>query len=133
MRQFDSLRGVNSREELAERIGTAARARRLAMGITQEVMAERLDLSGEFYARIERGHALPSIQTFARMVAEQDLGADCFLGHSPDDGLVTPSRRPERPEIRRLLDRLRRMSRSRVRLVTMVVKAMEQPETERHV
>ncbi|MEM9491193.1 MAG: helix-turn-helix transcriptional regulator, partial [Myxococcota bacterium] len=55
--------------ELAKSIGVAARQARKALHLTQEDAAERINVSSEFYARIERGTSLPSIITFARIVS----------------------------------------------------------------
>ena len=61
-------------------MGSRARRVRLARGFIQEEVAERVGVSAEFYARIERGHALPSVRTFCRLVAILDVSADSLLG-----------------------------------------------------
>lgn len=66
--------------DLARSIGKAARKARMALGLTQEQTAERLDITTEFYARLERGTAKPSIGTFVRMVMILGVSADTLLG-----------------------------------------------------
>ena len=70
-------------KELAKSIGRAARAARDALGITQEVAADRVQLSVEFYARIERGNSMPSVPTLARLATVLKVSADIMLDISP--------------------------------------------------
>lgn len=116
-------------KELAKSIGTAARQARKALHLTQEDAAERIDVSVEFYARIERGTSLPSILTFARVVAALGVSADALLGRpasivsaNASWAAPTPS---DSPEIRRLLRRLRKAEPSALRLVNMLLKELE--------
>ncbi len=69
-------------KELAKTIGIAARAQREYLHWTQADVAERLSVSVEFYARIERGTSLPSILTFARIVSALGVSADALLGRA---------------------------------------------------
>jgi transcriptional regulator with XRE-family HTH domain len=73
----------NQDRELAQKIGSVARAVRKARGLTQEDAAERLGVTAEFYARIERGYSLPSMTSLARMVAALDVSADVLIGKRP--------------------------------------------------
>lgn len=118
-------------KELAESIGAAAREARLGLKLTQEDAAERITVSAEFYARIERGNALPSVPTLARICSALGVSADTLLGRggldSPGDGSTqwateTPA---DTPEIRRLVRRLRRATPATLRLVTLLVKELE--------
>lgn len=123
-------------KQLAESIGAAAREARKMLELTQEDAAERIGVSAEFYARIERGNALPSVPTFARIAAALGVSADTLLGlrkseHSHDASLSAPNWSKaappsESPEIRRLLRRLRKASPATLRLVTLLVKELEQ-------
>jgi transcriptional regulator with XRE-family HTH domain len=65
---------------LAKKIGDGARAARRSHGWTQDDAAERIGVSVEFYARIERGGTLPSVPTLQRMAAALGVGADVLLG-----------------------------------------------------
>jgi len=48
-------------EELAELIGRAIARQRLRSGLTQEEVAERLEIGSEAVSRIERGIVIPNI------------------------------------------------------------------------
>lgn len=118
-------------KELAKSIGSASREARKSLELTQEDAAERIGVSAEFYARIERGNALPSVQTFARISAALGVSADTLLGlHTRDRSDAQPmwasaSPPSDSPEIRRLVRRLRKATPATLRLVTMLVKELE--------
>ena len=116
-------------KELAKTIGTAARNARKAQQLTQEDIAERVDVSVEFYARIERGTSLPSILTFARIVSALGISADVLLGQLPRivpmGGNWMPAKPSDGPEVRRVVRRLRRAEPGTLRLVNMLLKALE--------
>lgn len=122
-------------KELSKTIGRAAREARRALQLTQEDAAERINVSVEFYARIERGNSLPSIGTFARMVSALGVSADVLLGHRaplvqpPAGAALAWSTTPpsDGPEMRRLLRRLRKARPATLRLVNMLVKEIENP------
>ena len=116
---------------LAESIGATSREARLGLKLTQEDAAERIGVSAEFYARIERGNALPSVPTLARICSSLGVSADALLGRG--DGERSPSRSvswaseppAEAPEIRRLIRRLRQATPPTLRLVTLLIKELE--------
>jgi transcriptional regulator with XRE-family HTH domain len=116
-------------KELAKSIGSAARQARTALELTQEDAAERLGVSVEFYARIERGNSLPSVPTLARIAAVLGVSADALLGRAvfvPGAAPGWPASPPtEAPEIRRVTRMLRRASPGALRLVTMLLKEIE--------
>lgn len=120
-------------KDLAKSIGTAARAARKALQLTQEDAAERIDVSVEFYARIERGTSLPSIETFARIVSALGVSADALLGR-PVTGLPevswTPAPPTDSPEMRRVTRRLRKAKPSTVRLVNLLLKELDRLPTD---
>lgn len=124
-------------KELAESIGNAARTARTSLKLTQEDAAERIGVSAEFYARIERGNALPSVPTLARISTSLGVSADSLLGHSPEDEeerelpaqQQPPAQPPEDgPELRRLARRLRKASPATLRLVALLVKELERTD-----
>jgi transcriptional regulator with XRE-family HTH domain len=125
-------------KELAESIGTAARSARTSLKLTQEDAAERIGVSAEFYARIERGNALPSVPTLARISTSLGVSADSLLGRSSSDGEEQPAPAPAQPpapapptdgpELRRLARRLRKASPVTLRLVALLVKELERTE-----
>jgi transcriptional regulator with XRE-family HTH domain len=116
-------------KELAKSIGLAARQARKQLQLTQEDAAERIDVSVEFYARIERGTSLPSILTFARIVSALGVSADALLGRHPAfvqaGPAWTPQQADESPEIRRLVRRLRKANPSALRLVSLLLRELE--------
>lgn len=122
-------------KDLSKMIGRAARDARRALQLTQEDAAERINVSVEFYARIERGNSLPSIGTFARMVSALGVSADVLLGNrptmvqpAPGSSLTWSATPPtEGPEMRRLMRRLRKARPATLRLVNMLVKEIESP------
>jgi predicted transcriptional regulator len=119
-------------KELARSIGTAARQARKALELTQEDAAERINVSVEFYARIERGTSLPSILTFARIVSALGVSADALLGRQ---AMVVPQGAgaaawvapppSDSSEVRRLVRRLRKAQPSTLRLVNLLIKELE--------
>ncbi len=72
--------------ELARRIGAAVRHHRQLRGFSQEVLAERVDLSTHFIGLVERGQQLPSLTTL--------LALSHALGVSLDDVLQLPEAAP---------------------------------------
>lgn len=120
-----------SEEELAalrNSIGPGMRVRRRRLGLTQEEAAEKLGISPEFYARVERGHALPSIRTLAKVCIELDVSADLLLGI--DDKKEAPPPPPvEDPlPVRRLIRQLRSARPATLRLVGTVLAALRRAE-----
>ena len=75
-------------ELLAKRIGAVTRSARLSLKLTQADVAERAGLSLEFYARIERGHSMPSAPTLFTLARQ--------LGISLDQVVAEPSSEPSR-------------------------------------
>lgn len=109
-------------------IGQVSRRTRKAKNLTQLDIADRIGVTGEFYARIERGTCWPSIRTFARMVIALDVQADVLLGLKPADHFVsTPIQdiEDERSEIRRVSRLLRRAQPRTLRLVKRLLVAID--------
>ena len=116
-------------KELSKSIGSAARQARASLELTQEDAAERIEVSVEFYARIERGNSLPSVPTLARIAGVLGVSADALLGRiafvpgaAPGWQVSPPT---EAPEIRRVVRMLRRASPGALRLVAMLLKEIE--------
>jgi transcriptional regulator with XRE-family HTH domain len=127
---------IEMNKELAKSIGTAARKARKTLQLTQEDAAERIDVSVEFYARIERGISLPSILTFARIVSTLGVSADALLGRQQPAVVQTgvswtPAPPDDSQEIRRVVRRLRRAQPGTLRLVNLILKELDSqpPET----
>jgi transcriptional regulator with XRE-family HTH domain len=122
---------------LAKIIGQAARTARKALSLTQEDAAERIGISLEFYARIERGRTYPSVPTLARMADALDASADVLLGTGSRVSFARDRSRgsswSERtgrtdsstPELRRIVRRLSRAEPRTLRLINSFVSALE--------
>lgn len=74
--------------ELAMRIGTEVRRARTQLRLTQQDAAERVGVSVEFYARIERGGTLPSVPTLQRLSTVLRTPSDVLLGSPSAPALV---------------------------------------------
>lgn len=118
---------------LAQSIGNAAREARRLLKLTQEDAAERIGVSVEFYSRIERGAALPSLTTFVRMAHVLNVSSDVMIGRQPSGDheaqaapSLLPSQREERADVRRVIRRLRHASPGTLRFVALLLKEMEQ-------
>lgn len=119
--------------DLGKTIGQAARLARDALDLTQADAAERIGISTEFYARIERGGAMPSVPTLAKMAEELGVAVDSLLGRgsSSPPSRSKPARaqapnqsKQESPELRRLFRRLRGAPQKTLRLVSLLVAAV---------
>ena len=67
---------------MGDRIKEARKNKKL----TQEQLAEKLDLSVEFISNIERGIRLPSMPVFIKMIELLDVSADYLLRDSVSTG-----------------------------------------------
>lgn len=109
--------------------GKALRAARLSLGLTQEDAAERLGIGIPFYGRIERGHGVPSMATLVRMVQVLGVSANALMGRPGRSGGAERPQ-PERPEVRRIVRKLRKASPNTIRVVTMVLDGLGIPDDE---
>ena len=75
------MSGSYAPESLAvcKRIGLHIRAARRNMGYTQEKLADRLDLSANFIAHLERGSRKPSLDTLIALSAILDVPLEDLL------------------------------------------------------
>ena len=141
-----------SRDELSQLaaiIGAGARTARNELQMTQGETAEQVGITAEFYARIERGHALPSVPTFHNMISVLQVSADELLGlkdattalGSPEHQLLLPnvsanpaarlsfspgiSQAPDPPALKRIKQRLQDASPATLRLISMLTQELE--------
>lgn len=63
-------------------LGRNIRQARCRLGLTQEQMAERIDMAPEVYGRMERGHIAPRLERFVAICR--------VLGESPDRLISKP-------------------------------------------
>jgi transcriptional regulator with XRE-family HTH domain len=128
--------------DLGKTIGEAARSARAALDLTQADAAERIGISTEFYARIERGGAMPSVPTLAKMAEELEIAVDTLLGRGPGPQphpsktlgarLAHKNSKQDSPELRRLLRRLRVAPQKTLRLVGLLVAAIGEGSGRKH-
>ena len=71
-------------EELLNRIGDRIRKARLALGLTQEALAEIGNLHVSYIGGIERGLREPSLRVLVKLCEALDLQLHILL--APDDG-----------------------------------------------
>jgi len=72
------------------RLGRNIRQARCRLGLTQEQMAERINMAPEVYGRMERGHLVPRLERFVALCRA--------LGESPDR-LIFPLEGSEEMEL----------------------------------
>ncbi|HWN71272.1 MAG TPA: helix-turn-helix transcriptional regulator [Haliangium sp.] len=120
-------------KDLAVAMGNAARQARHALQLTQQQVAERLDVSAEFYSRMERGLAFPSLELFLRMLDVLEVRADTLLGLDatrPVAPMAVPlTSLADSREVRYVLAVLQRRPVSTSRFVTTLLKEFERRET----
>jgi transcriptional regulator with XRE-family HTH domain len=117
-------------KQLRKAIGANARAARMREELTQEQVAERLEISPEVYGRIERGLIFPRVPTLVdlcrvlRKPSDEILGlvANGSSGPSSENGArhAEPS-----PELRRLLPRLRKLTPDQLRALQRLLVAFQ--------
>ena len=77
---------------LRGRVAASARARRIALGLTQEMVAERGGLGPRLVQKIEAGTENLTLSTLARLAAALETDASVFLTPpSPVDRASSPS------------------------------------------
>jgi len=60
-------------------LGAKIKSRRQALGLTQERVSEKLDLSESFYSRVERGERVISVETLIKIANYFNLSLDYLL------------------------------------------------------
>ncbi|GAB4562344.1 MAG: hypothetical protein Tsb0020_10570 [Haliangiales bacterium] len=121
-------------DELMSAIGAGVRRARYALELTQQSVADRVGLSVQFYGRIERGTALPSVEALKRLTVALNVSADELLSlpiRSSQDGDpeyaadVQAYLELDRLSLRRLMRRLRAASPKTLRLVKLLLRELE--------
>lgn len=109
---------------LAAALGHAAGQARRMRRMTQADAAGRMGITPEFYGRIERGHALPSVTTLARWVEVLDLDLDAIIAQAAGDALPR-SEAPHDPlPLRRVFRRLQRATPAAREIVARLLDAL---------
>jgi len=90
------------------------------MGYTQEQLAERLDLSANFIAHLERGSRKPSLDTLVALSRFLEVPLESFL--KLDAAPATPSK--ESPMVRRVCRIIKEAPGQRVKLIAQLLEEM---------
>ncbi len=112
------------------------REARRARGWTQADLAERVGIAAEVCGRLERGRVLPRADTLVRLAVALGVSSDALLGLSEARTRERAAAEPEveyggRPELMRLVRRLRGESRRTVRLLDGLVSSLRADERTR--
>ena len=89
-------------------IGTRIKKRRKRLKLTQEVVAERADISPQYMSNIERAVSIPSTEVVMRLAIALDT--------TPDEFLVGTARRKEDEDWRSVAELLRGLDAKRLEL-----------------
>jgi len=116
--------------QLRKTIGANARAARQREELTQEQVAERLEISPEVYGRIERGLIFPRVPTLVDLCRVLRKPSDEILGLAANGnggahGEATARHVESPPELRRLLPRLRKLTPDQLRALQRFLVAFE--------
>ncbi|WP_164019473.1 helix-turn-helix domain-containing protein [Pyxidicoccus trucidator] len=116
-------------EELATRIGSAAREARTQLGLTQAEVAEKLGLAHMVYSRLERGKMLPSVQTLLRMCSVLRISSDELLGLADEEEGAKSGKKGERgqggaPKLRQLTGLARKMDEDQLDALVKVAQVL---------
>jgi transcriptional regulator with XRE-family HTH domain len=115
---------------LASILGAVARAARMRAGLTQEDVAERIGMASEVYGRMERGQMLPRVENLRRMCLVLNVAPHQLLGLEPVGPEETNPAEELKPraddtaDMRRLLRRMRKLSPTQVKLLSLIAGAM---------
>ncbi len=90
--------------------------------MTQADAASRMGITPEFYGRIERGHALPSVPTLARWVEVLDL--DAIISLAAGDALPQGATPYDPSPLRRALRLMRRATPAAREIVARLLDAL---------
>jgi transcriptional regulator with XRE-family HTH domain len=115
-------------KRLQENIGAGMRAARKAAGLTQEAAAARIGISVEFYARVERGNGLPSVDTLGKIVEQLDASAHGLLDVESLADLVPAIEDQGPPALRRLHRLLQAAKPEHLAKVNALLDLLETPD-----
>ncbi|MFH1563452.1 MAG: helix-turn-helix transcriptional regulator [Nitrospirota bacterium] len=73
--------------DIKEQIGTKIRELRKNIGLTQEELAERVDLESGYISQIERGWKYPSLRTLVKIAQVLEVNVDYFVKTDTDINL----------------------------------------------
>lgn len=109
------------RKALMVNIGRVARAWREKLGMSRHECAHRLDLNPEYYARLERGESMPSVESLYKLATLFNISVDLLLDwptrsrQDHEEAATTRDDVPETREWRELVHELSHASPEAVR------------------
>ncbi len=114
---------------LARHLGATARQARLLADMSQDDVAELVDLATEVYGRLERGKMLPSVPTLVRLCRALTVDANSLLGiistgELPPWFARDPHLQGDSPHLRRLFRLARMLDKSHVQLLVALAYAL---------
>ncbi len=92
--------------ELKNHIAAIVRAARKAKGLTQEELAGRIKRTPESLSNVERGNAIPSIETLICLCQELEINPNSIFKNTSVSDKRTPAEQRLAQEIQQLVDRL---------------------------
>ncbi len=108
-----------NRMDLSQVIGSRVREERRRLDLTQEELAERVGLSTNYIAHLERGSRGASLQTLEKVAGVLEIPvASMFVGGAPSAGRSTQD------DVRRVAARLRGMDSRTRQLVFNISEAI---------
>lgn len=116
-------------------VGPRLKVARKLLELTQEEAAEKIGISAEFYARMERGNALPSAETLPKLANALGVTVDHLIGADGPVPVVetvpeVARSKKESRQIDFIVDHVRDDA-ERLRLVTGLVKLCNKRERAR--
>ncbi|WP_157961392.1 helix-turn-helix domain-containing protein [Microvirga flavescens] len=108
--------------DLKRHIGARVKSARRDAGLTQAGLAELLDRAVETISNIERGHALPGIDTLARIAALTEVAPVYFLEGLPEFHGESPRRAQQEAEANSLV---RGLSDAELTLALRIIRAIK--------
>lgn len=121
-------------DELSATLGANVHRARTRLQLTRQEVASYAWMSVEFYSRIERGNALPSVRKFSRLVEVLQVSVDELLGFV-DAEASAPSWQTfhlsdDSPEVLQIIRRVRMGTPKTLGLMSLLVKEMNQIDPE---
>lgn len=71
------------------RIGKNIKEKRISLGLTQEQLSEKADVSPAYIGMIERGEKVPKLETFVNIANSLNVTADELLGDMLNVGYMS--------------------------------------------
>lgn len=103
-------------DSIRDKIGVMIREKRNIRGITQEELAEKVNLSTGMIGQIERSETMPSIENLDALINELDIDPRSLFGNT----------RPENTELTELYTVISRMKPAQLHLLLKIARAIRE-------